>query len=69
MPTEFDSNLILSKKQREERVLDLHFNQNKNYLQIAQEMKMSLHDIGEDCKQSEARKRTTETQVIICTSL
>jgi hypothetical protein len=35
----FDSNLVLSKKEREERVLDLHFNQNKNYRQIAQENK------------------------------
>ncbi|MFL6406697.1 MAG: hypothetical protein ACJ71F_06465 [Nitrososphaeraceae archaeon] len=47
MTIEFDSNQILSKKEREERVLDLHFNQNKNYRQIAQEMKMSLRDIGE----------------------
>ncbi|MFL6462367.1 MAG: hypothetical protein ACJ71J_15735, partial [Nitrososphaeraceae archaeon] len=30
-----------------ERVLDLHFNQNKNYRQIAQDVKMSLRDIGE----------------------
>jgi DNA-binding transcriptional regulator LsrR (DeoR family) len=43
----FDSNRLLSKKEREERVLALHFNQNKNYRQIAQEMKMSLRDIGE----------------------
>jgi hypothetical protein len=47
MTIEFDSNRILSKKEREERVLDLHFNQNKNYRQIAQDMKMSLRDIGE----------------------
>jgi hypothetical protein len=47
MTIEFDSNLILSKKEKEERVLDLHFNQNKNYRQIAQGMKMSLRDIGE----------------------
>jgi hypothetical protein len=47
MTIEFDSNLVLSKKEREERVLDLHFNQDKNYRQIAKEMKMSLCDIGE----------------------
>jgi DNA-directed RNA polymerase specialized sigma subunit len=47
MTIEFDSNRILSKKEREEHVLDLHFNQNKNYRQIAQVMKMSLRDIGE----------------------
>jgi hypothetical protein len=29
MTMDFDSNRILSKKEREERVLDLHFNQNK----------------------------------------
>jgi DNA-directed RNA polymerase specialized sigma subunit len=45
MTIEFDSNRILSKKEREEHVLDLHFNQNKNYRQIAQVMKMSLRDI------------------------
>jgi hypothetical protein len=50
MTIEFDSNQILSKKEREERVLDLHFNQNKNYRQIAQEMKMSLRDIGHQVK-------------------
>ena len=47
MTIEFDSNLVLSKKEREEHVLDLHFNQNKNHRQIAKEMKMSLRDIGE----------------------
>jgi hypothetical protein len=30
MTIEFDSNRILSKKEREERVLDLYFDQNKN---------------------------------------
>lgn len=45
MTMDFDSNLILSKKEREERVLDLHFNQNKHYRQIAKEMKMSVRDI------------------------
>lgn len=46
MITGFDSNLVLNKEEREERVLDLHFNQ-KNYRQIAQDVKMSLRDIGE----------------------
>jgi hypothetical protein len=45
MITGFDSNLVLNKEEREERVLDLHFNQ-KNYRQIAQDVKMSLCDIG-----------------------
>ncbi|MFL6522943.1 MAG: hypothetical protein ACJ71B_05630 [Nitrososphaera sp.] len=58
MTTEFDSNKIPSRQEREERVLELHFNQNKNYRQIAKEMKMSLPDIGEIVK-SKARKRAT----------
>jgi hypothetical protein len=60
MTTEFDSNLILSKKEREERVLDLHFNQNKNYRQIAQEMKMSLRDIGEIVNRAKEEKERQE---------
>jgi transposase len=47
---------ISSKKEREERVLDLHFNQNKNYRQIAQEMKMSLRDIGEIVNRAKQEK-------------
>jgi hypothetical protein len=35
MITCFDSNLVLNKEEREERVIDLHFNQSKNYRQIA----------------------------------
>jgi hypothetical protein len=60
MTIEFDSNQILSKKEREERVLDLHFNQNKNYRQIAQEMKMSLRDIGEIGNRAKQEKERQE---------
>ena len=60
MTIEFDSNRILSKKEREERVLDLHFNQNKNYRQIAQEMKMSLRDIGEIVNRAKQEKERQE---------
>jgi hypothetical protein len=42
-----DSNLALSRKEKEELVLDLYFNQNKNYRQIAEEARMSPRDIGE----------------------
>ena len=56
MTTEFDSNKIPSKQEREERVLELHFNQNKNYRQIAQEMKMSLRDIGEIVNRAKQEK-------------
>ena len=60
MTIEFDSNRILSKKEREERVLDMHFNQNKNYRQIAQEMKMSLRDIGEIVNRAKEEKERQE---------
>ncbi len=60
MTKEFDSNRILSKKEREERVLDLHFNQNKNYRQIAKEMKISLRDIGEIVNKTKEEKERQE---------
>jgi DNA-directed RNA polymerase specialized sigma24 family protein len=60
MTVDFDSNLVLSKKEREERVLELHFNQNKNYRQIAQEMKMSLRDIGEIVNRAKQEKERQE---------
>jgi transposase len=60
MTIEFDSNLVLSKKEREKRVLDLHFNQNKNYRQIAKEMKMSLRDIGEIVNRAKQEKERQE---------
>ena len=60
MTIEFDSNLVLRKKEREKRVLDLHFNQNKNYRQIAKEMKMSLRDIGEIVNRAKQEKERQE---------
>jgi transposase len=60
MTIEFDSNRILSKKEREERVLDLYFNQNKNYRQIAQVMKMSVRDIGEIVNRAKQEKERQE---------
>ncbi|MFL6409547.1 MAG: hypothetical protein ACJ71F_21085 [Nitrososphaeraceae archaeon] len=60
MTTEFDSNKIPSRQEREERVLELHFNQNKNYRQIAQEMKMSLRDIGEIVNRAKQEKERQE---------
>jgi len=56
MIKEFNSNCILSKKEREESVLDLHFNQNKNYRQIAKEMKISVRDIGEIVNKAKEEK-------------
>ena len=60
MTIDFDSNRILSKKEREERVLDLHFNQNKNYRQIAKELKMSVRDIGEIVNRAKQEKERQE---------
>jgi DNA-binding transcriptional regulator LsrR (DeoR family) len=57
---DFDSNKIPSKKEREERVLDLHFNQNKNYRQIAKEMKMSVRDIGAIVNRAKQEKERQE---------
>jgi hypothetical protein len=60
MTKDFDSSRILSKKEREECVLDLHFNQNKNYRQIAKEMKISLRDIGEIVNKAKEEKERQE---------
>jgi hypothetical protein len=60
MTIDFDSSLVLSKKEREERLLDLHFNQNKNYRQIAKEMKISLRDIGEIVNRAKEEKERQE---------
>src|SRR5919199_1042104 len=60
MTIDFDSNKIPSREEREERVLDLHFNQNKNYRQIAQEMKMSVRDIGQIVNRAKQEKERQE---------
>jgi DNA-binding transcriptional regulator LsrR (DeoR family) len=60
MTRAFDSNRIPSKKEREERVLELHFNQKKNYRQIAKEMKMSVRDIGEIVNRAKQEKERQE---------
>ncbi len=65
MTVDFDSNRILSKKEREERVLDLHFNQNKNYRQIAKEMKISLRDIGEIVNKAKEEKERLEHKSLL----
>jgi hypothetical protein len=40
-----DSNGVLTRKEREELVLDLYFNQNKTYHEIAKIARMSPRDI------------------------
>ena len=37
--------MYLTRKQKEELVIELYFNQNKTYREIAKEVKMSLRDI------------------------
>jgi hypothetical protein len=59
MTIEFDSNLVLSKKEREERVLDLHFNQNKNYRRIGKEVRC-LRDIEEIVNRAKQEKERQE---------
>ena len=60
MTIDFDSNKIPSKKEREERVLDLHFNQNKNYREISKIVKMSLGGIGEIVNRAKHEKERQE---------
>src|SRR5919202_1564878 len=57
---DFDSNKIPSRKEREERVLDLHFNQNKNYREISKIVKMSLSAIGEIVNRAKQEKERQE---------
>ena len=64
MTIDFDSSRILSKKEREERVLDLYFNHNKNYREIAKEMKMSVRDIGEIVNRAKQEKERQEHKAL-----
>jgi hypothetical protein len=64
MGINFDSDKIPSRQEREERVLDLHFNQNKNYRQIAKEMKMSVRDIGEIVNRAKQEKERQEHKAL-----
>ena len=45
MVSDFDSDRVLSRKEREELVLELYFKQNKTYPQIAKIARMSPRDI------------------------
>ncbi len=45
MVSDRDSNVVLTRKEREELVLDLYFNQNKTYSEIAKIAKISPRDI------------------------
>ena len=45
MTSDIDSNGVLSRKEKEELVLDLYFNQNKTYHEIAKIARISPRDI------------------------
>jgi predicted DNA-binding protein YlxM (UPF0122 family) len=45
MTSDIDSDRVLTRKEREELVLDLYFNQNKTYPEIAKKAKISPRDI------------------------
>src|SRR5918911_5019714 len=45
MTSDINSNGVLTKKEKEELVLDLYFNQNKTYSEIAKIAKISPRDI------------------------
>jgi DNA-directed RNA polymerase specialized sigma subunit len=45
MKSDIDTNGVLSRKEKEELVLDLYFNQNKTYHEIAKIARMSPRDI------------------------
>jgi hypothetical protein len=65
MTINFDSNKIPSRIEREELVLDLYFNQNKNYRQIAKIVKMSVRDIGEIVNKAKQEKERQEHKSIV----
>ncbi len=65
MTINFDPNKIPSRKEREELVLDLYFNQNKNYRQIAKIVKMSVRDIGEIVNKAKQEKERLEHKSIV----
>src|SRR5919202_4073632 len=45
MTSDIDSNGVLTREEREERIIDLYFNQNKKYSEIAKIAKTSPRDI------------------------
>ncbi len=45
MTSDIDSNGVLTREEREERIIDLYFNQNKKYSEIAKIARMSPRDI------------------------
>jgi hypothetical protein len=55
-----DSDAVLSKKEKEELVLDLYFNQNKTYQETAKIARMSPRDIKPIIDKAYQKKERTE---------
>jgi DNA-binding CsgD family transcriptional regulator len=69
MISDTNSNGVLSRKEKEELVLDLYFNKNKTYHEIAKIARISPRDIKTYYRQGLSGKRKTRAQIISCTSL
>lgn len=59
-----DSNLALSRKEKEVLVLDLYFNQNKNYRQIAEEARISPRDISQIINRASKEKERQQSKSV-----
>ena len=56
--------IVSTRKEKEELVLDLYFNQNKTYRQIAEQARMSPRDIGEIINKASKEKERQEHKSI-----
>jgi len=54
---------ILTRQERENLVLDLYFNQNKNTREISQEAKMSFREIGTILDKARKDKEASKEQI------
>src|SRR5215212_3094398 len=64
MISNIDSNGVLTRKEREELVLDLYFNQNKTYHEIAKIARISPRDIKPIVDKAINEKERTEHKTI-----
>ena len=69
MKSDIDSNRVLSRKEKEELVLDLYFNQNKTYHEIAKIARMSPRDIKPIIDKAIKEKERTQHKTTASTSL
>ena len=67
MVSGIDSNGVLTRKQREELVVDLYFNQNKTMREIAKIARISPRDIGNNIsKANQEKERQEHKSLKIC---